>query len=228
MSNWEEKKCWIVYFDALGFANKARNSNDSFKLHHLKRTIDDYLNIAEEKVASINNTENIKSKIKYFVFSDTFLFYSTTEEIQDYPWLMSLATEFIEECFRHRFPMRGAISYGDITFRHNGRIIIGKAFVDAHYYAESQNWIGLVLTPSATEELEKHELYPACHGFVLCDVPLKNKEPKELYAYQFIGGSHIIHFLEEMRQQAPENAKIKYDNTLAHIKKWTDSKWLRT
>ena len=84
-NEWVDKKCWVAYFDALGFAKRANNNNKSFPLHHLKRTIDGFISLIEDKVAQANNIKNCDDIVDYLFFSDTFILYSTIEEAKGYP-----------------------------------------------------------------------------------------------------------------------------------------------
>jgi hypothetical protein len=52
-------------------------------------------------------------------------------------------------------PLRGAISVGTAFISISPPMIIGPSFIEAHEYCEDQNWIGLLLTPSATTRLRK-------------------------------------------------------------------------
>ena len=109
-------------------------------------------------------------------------------------------------------------------------MIIGPSFVEAYEYCESQNWIGLLLSPSATLAVRNGGLEPLHHDFVKDNIPLKDPslENDNLLAYRFQNGSSnyespLISFLDEMRHFAPEDVKVKYTNTLDFIRKLSPS-----
>ena len=169
---------------------------------------------------------NSAESIGYFVFSDTFIFFSKSDQVNDYPGLMSASKSLIRKAISMGLPIRGAISYGDCVFGHENKVLMGKAFLESHEYGEDQNWLGLILTPSATKELQLHELHPQRHGFVNKDIPLRefSSESEFVYAYTFINGSTnfecpLLPKLEELKRFAPEIAKEKYINTINFIKK---------
>lgn len=219
MKEWENRKAWIAHFDILGFKNMLGNKGDSVPIAVLQSQIDDALKLLNQKI------DSFEEKIGYLVFSDTFILFSKTEYVNDYPALISSAKHFIYSCLSMGLPVRGAISYGDTVFGHDNKILMGTAFLESHEYGEDQNWLGLILAPSATEELKLHHLFPERHGFVNCDLPLRRfSEFKScLYAYKFINGSTsfecpLLPKLNELMLRAPEETKEKYSKTIEFIK----------
>lgn len=219
--NWESHYTWIAHFDILGFKSLIDQEYQSLTIESLKSNIDEVISKLEKEI------ESHGEHIDFHFFADTFIIFSKNDKINDYPALISVSKSFINSCTYIRLPVRGAISFGSVQFGHQKKIIIGKAFLEAHEYSEDQNWIGLILTPSATKELNLHNLNPNRHGFVNKDIPLRkysdNKE--KVYAYRFINGSTnfectLLPALNEMLHFAPENQKEKYSNTINFIKKY--------
>ncbi len=219
-NNWESHDTWISYFDILGFKSSLESADQPPTLERLKKKIDSVISELEKEI------EKHDESIDYLFYADTFILFSKNNKIGDYPSLIRASKTFINKCIRERIPIRGAISFGHVQFGYKKKIIIGKAFLDAHVYSEDQDWIGLILTPSATNELNSHELHPVRHGFINKDIPLrKYLDAKELvFAYKFINGSTnfkcpLLTPLKEMRSLAPESVKVKYSNTIEFIKK---------
>jgi len=103
-------------------------------------------------------------------------------------------------------------------------MIIGASFLEAYQYCEDQNWIGLLLTPSATTTLRKIGLEPLHHDFVVENIPLCKMPIENVLAYRFQDGmsnyeSPLLNFLEEMKYFAPSKDKEKYHKTILHIRK---------
>ena len=104
---------------------------------------------------------------------------------------------------------------------------IPEAFLESHVYGEDQNWLGSILTPSATEELKKNNLEPSHHGFINRDIPMRkySEFDERVYAYYFGNGSTnfqspLLSPLKEMMHHSPEPVKIKYENTIKFIEKY--------
>ena len=103
-------------------------------------------------------------------------------------------------------------------------MIIGPSFLEAHEYCEDQNWIGLLLTPSATLALRQAGLEPLHQDFVSDDFPLRKTDADNVLAYRFQNGSSnyespLLSFLQEMKHFASDKDKDKYDRTITFIKK---------
>jgi len=50
-------------------------------------------------------------------------------------------------------PARGAIAFGELYADASERIFYCKGLIQAYEYAEEQDWIGLILSPSTVERL---------------------------------------------------------------------------
>lgn len=219
-TKWFSYKAWVAHFDILGFKSIINNDNESVKLGVLKSQIDEVIDDLKKNVA------NFDESVGYLFYADTFIIFSKSAKINDYPGLISVSKNFMSNCIYKRLPVRGAISFGEITVGHDKKILLGKAFSESYDYGEDQNWLGLILTPSASAELKVHNLEPTRHGFINRDIPLRKYSifDERVYAYRFINGSTnykcpLISPLEEMMHKAPGKDKVKYENTISFIKK---------
>lgn len=219
---WETTQSWVAYFDILGFKAIVEDAaQHDAKLQILKETLDE--TVEELK----NDVEAQKEYVDFQFYVDTFIIHSKSEKINDYPSLVRISKKFIHRCIIKRLPARGAISYGELIFGHNRKILLGKAFLESYKYGEDQNWVGLILTPSASSRLIECNLNPARHGFINRDIPMRKFSifDDEIYAYRFINGSTnfkcpLLHFLKEMLAKAPqEEEKVKYKNTIGFMER---------
>jgi hypothetical protein len=214
--DWAKQDSWIAVFDILGFKNIIRETNDDTKRIYLILRLNDLLK--ELKI------DELASKgIEHLIISDTIILFSIT-----YGFLLSLCKKLIERSIYIELPLRGALSYG-ATFRNPKypTILIGPAFVEAYEYCEGQDWIGFLLTPSATKAVRNDGLEPLHHHFVSDELPLKNDKlsPVDVVAYRFQGGSSnfdspLLAKLKQMQFLAPVNAKSKYTNTIQFIERY--------
>lgn len=180
------------------------------KLSHLLSTLE------EETKKSTHNLE-------FIVFSDTIVIFAQSVEATAYPWFLSLCKSMANKSIYQELPLQGAISVGTTFTSENPTIIMGTAFVEAYEYCEDQNWIGLLLTPSATKELTHCKLNPLHHDFVQSSkIPMKTKSIDGVWAYRYQNGcanfsSPLFPKLRQMQKKAPEQAFIKYENTISFI-----------
>ena len=119
-NNWESHDTWISHFDILGFKSFLESEDKSLKLELLKSKIDEVISKLEKEI------EKHDEFIDYLFYADTFIIYSKNDKINDYPSLIRVSKNFINTCINKRIPIRGAISFGDVQFGHEKKIIIGK------------------------------------------------------------------------------------------------------
>ena len=131
----ETHECWVAHFDILGFRSILVHGSKDFK------TILSQIDI-DEIIESIKDMPSLhREHIEYLFYADTFIFYSKSDQIQDYPSMLSVAQRFIRKCISIRLPVRGAISFGELIFGHEKRILMGKAFLESYEYSEDQKVI---------------------------------------------------------------------------------------
>jgi hypothetical protein len=215
--SWNRRETWVGVFDILGFKNAITQVEDDFHRIYLTSQIDDLLETFESDIMQ-------HGKLEFFAFSDTFVIFTQNLSPSSYPWFMLQCTETIKRSIEVRMPLRGAISVGIAYTSNVPPIVMGKAFVEAYEYAEDQDWIGLLLTPSATTKLREAGLEPLHHDFVEDELPLRKMPKQNVLAYRFQNGcanfdSYLLPYLREMHQLAPENAKSKYQRTIDFIGK---------
>jgi hypothetical protein len=214
---WNRKDTWVCVFDILGFSNKINEACNDFSRLMLTSQLDDIFETLQSDIMT-------HGELEYIAFSDTITIFSPNLEVSSYPWFLLQCTSMIEKSIDVRLPMRGAISVGTAFACDTPPIIIGPSFLEAHEYCEDQDWVGLLLSPSATIRLKNEGIEPLHHDFVNDEIPLRNKEKTNVMAYRFQNGSasfespHLMP-LGEMMSSAPNYAQHKYQRTIEFIKK---------
>ena len=216
MVEWEQKPSWVAVFDILGFKSLIQDAERSFPRSLLTNRLSELVELLEGEIGA-------RARIEYLVFSDTFVLLAPDLEIQHYPWFLLICTHLIERSIQVELPLRGAISAGSVFISRQPQMLLGSAFLEAYEYQEDQDWVGLVLTPSASGLARSHGLEPRHHDFVSDDaVPMRKLKSADVLAYRFQNGaasfrSPLIRHLEQMRHFAPEVAKGKFQRTIEFI-----------
>ena len=101
-------------------------------------------------------------------------------------------------------------------------MFVGQALIDAHDFAEKQNWIGFVLTPQACDRLRKIDPIQGETRSIYQDynVPIKHQKVKieKLLACRIskCSGADIEVIIEQMLKEAEnELDKSDYDKVKA-------------
>lgn len=148
MIEWKERDAFVGVFDVLGFKERIRRTDREPKWEVLKGQLADLLETVDDpKWKEFGRVERL-------VFSDTFVIFAPDLDgdtpLRSYGWFSHLCKRLITKSVEIRLPLRGAISVGTALTSTDPPIILGNPFIEAHEYCENQDWIGLLLTPSAT------------------------------------------------------------------------------
>jgi hypothetical protein len=217
MIEWTRRETWVGVFDILGFKTLINQAEDEFHRIYLMSQIDDIYETLKSDIME-------KGKLEFLAFSDTFILLTEDQELASYPWFLLQCTHIIHRSIEVRLPVRGAISVGVAYTSSAPTIVLGKPFVEAYEYCEDQDWIGLLMTPTATTRLRTGGLEPLHHDFVNEKVPLRKMSPENVLAYRFQNGSanyscYLLPYLQEMHHLAPVSVKGKYQRTMDFIEK---------
>ncbi len=162
------KKCFIAYFDFLGYKQFINNNSNEDIEHGVNNIlIDIEFATARNQIqptkhglvfADLNN-----HKINCLNVSDTVVFWTNDCDLASFHELLEVAYNFNIKEICYNFPTRGAIICGEIGYRFGSdknqvggaldiRCLYGKGIVNAHYLAENQSWAGCVIDQSCSKE----------------------------------------------------------------------------
>jgi hypothetical protein len=204
---------WFAYFDLLGFTNRVRNEH-----------IDEIIDLYEVITDILEKDSKLKLRgITKSWFSDTFIISSRYDTNDEYRVIEAISFQFFERLILQGVPVTGAVTYGNMYTNAERNQYIGEALIDAYKYGDNTNFIGLVKTPQLIQELEQRG-FATANGRKFVPVPfyspykdLKiNSSDVLIYKSDIeVNGDNCIRdTLVRMKNEAPEQAKIKYDNAL--------------
>ena len=209
-------KRWFAYFDLLGFAQLVRTSE-----------IRSVLPIYERVLETIKEKANPKKStgLNFSWFSDTFIIFTKGSSLEEFGIIERAARLFFQKLILHHIPVRGAISYGDLYTQQEKSIFLGEALMDAYEYGEKQNWLNFVITPTASEALEKLN-FPigeiVHYRLVKKSGVITHPKKDNVYAYAFNNGTvkgknPLLKSLYSMKETCPKKQKRKYENSIEFI-----------
>jgi len=211
--------CWVAYFDILGFKNL---------IHEFKDRLDIFKNQYEQIIETVRASNELQpDKVFIHWFSDSFIFYCSNDLKDSYACIDLEIRSFFKKALWMKWPLRGALTTGELYIDKIQNIFIGQAIIDAHEYTEKQDWIGLVITPMARSRVEGFHVTRINDVYADYDVPIKsknatNKKAEKLLAFRF---AHFpstykkfeIEFKKITEKEQDPSIKKKYDNTLKFI-----------
>jgi hypothetical protein len=235
-----EGTCWVACFDLLGFKRKVcayaqhQYGDGTDGLSVLAGVyIEKALVVLDEAVASQCRSQ--RAKLYHAHFSDTFVLYAS-DESRDSFWTVEIAAQsFFRTMITEGVPLRGAVTCGRFYADTEKSILVGPAMIEAYGWAESQDWIGYILTPAATKRLSTMDppIRLPSLDYAEYDVPLKCREAttsdggvtpirrEPLFAFRASKDSWIRDCICEMQREAEVEmeggCQSKYENTLAFL-----------
>ena len=166
--------------------------------------------------------------VGYAWFSDTFLVYTDDDSADSFGAMDNISRWFVYFLITDDIPVRGAISCGMLYADRENDLFFGEALIEAYEYGEAQDWIGLLLCPSAERRLKDYKLKTeTLLNYVYTDVPF-NKRANNLIQNLLVcivgncvsvnDQNPIIKRLSEMRERVvDESIRSKYDRTIKFL-----------
>jgi len=213
-SNGVQGNHWVAYFDILGFENMLCDFKRKFPCCLDLFVKNHYWDVLD---AMKKETAYCPDVVSLAWFSDSFLLFSRDDSLKSFACVASAAGGFFREAVGQMMPPRGALGFGDFYADVANTIFVGDALIDAYQYAEQQDWIGLVITPSAYKAHEQFHDSSLVRDrdFVEHEVVLRENASERLYAYRpdtncdFL--DHMLDQIRQMQSSAKRDHPVEYE-----------------
>lgn len=218
-----QKKRWVGYFDLLGVKSLFKSNNPPHSVFGaLSSAIEKFKKRAEAR-----------KNVGYTWFSDTFIVYTDDDSSESFCSIDFIARWFFYYLITNGdgIPIRGAISCDEFYVDRENNLFFGEALIEAYKYGEIQDWIGVILCPSAEEQLKHlNKLELKSDHYAYTDIPLKigqcyhliEKLPALILGKWgfFLNENSIIERLSQMKERnVDERIRSKYNRTIEFILK---------
>jgi len=220
--------CWVACFDILGFKEAILGFEKCYGVGRLDRFAD--VIYKNEILDTLERGEKaFQGRVYTCWASDTFVFYTPDDSGTSFKLISAAAIHFLCRMIRHSssYMLRGALGTGQFYVDKQNNIFLGSALIDAYEYAEKQNWIGFVVTPSAEKKIGDIESQPhnLLSQYKQYNVPIKKKESRNeircivedtelLFAAKVQSYPEIKRFFQPRRKGTPQKEWAKkYENT---------------
>jgi len=219
----------------LGFKSAiARNADEAWgALCDLRSAMD---NILKLEIEDISSNLIIADRIRAFIFSDSVLVFTYSNQPEDLKAILILTTQLFSKSLASCVPLRGGISVGRFRFNEELNLFCGTPFVEAYQISERAQWSGIVVSDSVAENYfnEPDRITSAGHPVLVewnVSVKTSNKvrqwvinwphvfqnsfgKPAPITSEEFYRAfESLFGPYEDLR----EDARIKYDNTVEFI-----------
>ena len=212
-------KRWIAYFDLLGITRLVKSGDWPAVFEALSRSVEE-----------LKRHNHYDKEVSIAWFSDTFIVYVQDDSLKSFSAVSTISRFFSFYLLQASIPLRGAIACDWFYADHTNSIFFGQGLVEAYEYGEAQDWIGIILCPSAEDKLRGEEELINSLDFISTDIPYKTKGRFKhnlpaciLGTWSNDGRNECLGKIREMltRIDSSEVAK-KYQKTIEFLEKYVD------
>jgi hypothetical protein len=131
---------YIALLDVLGFSALVAKDNTGEKI---RRYLDCLSRAAEQ------------SDIDYVVFSDSIVLTAKGDAPESLAAIAGASSRLLAGLLNDGIALRGAIAFGSFFRSHlrESVFVAGRAVIDAYQFETAQDWVGIMVTPSALERV---------------------------------------------------------------------------
>jgi hypothetical protein len=213
---------WLAYFDLLGVkALLAAGQEGSV------------FNAYWAAQHEFKNHREWAPELKHAWLSDKFIILAEDDSPESFERLEYMSRLFAGSLLRHNIPLRGAVACDRFFADFDQRMFFGRALVEAYEFGEGQDWIGLLICPTAVRRIEALGLGGRLSRYYRpVEVPWKRRPqdaPSTMLAcvlgswMHVNGGNPVVDSLEAMSSRcANDGVRGKYTRTIGFLKSHSD------
>jgi hypothetical protein len=130
---------YLAFLDVLGFSALVGADRTGGRIQK-------YLDCLER-------TSN-KGSVDFVVFSDSIILTAEGDDAETFLGIAQSCSTLFFDLLKEGVPLRGAIAHGSFVRKAVKRsvFVAGRAVVEAYRFEQAQNWVGIMVAPSALEQ----------------------------------------------------------------------------
>jgi len=136
---------YVALLDVLGFSSFVSSDGAFDRLQQYQQYLHDAL-----------GKKNGASVVESVVFSDSIVLTTKDDSEDSFRALILRCSRVFGLMLQHEIPLRGAIAHGSYLRSSTGTtgvFVAGKAIIDAYKFETAQDWVGIMLAPSAIAQV---------------------------------------------------------------------------
>jgi len=177
-----EREVFVGLFDILGFRDLV-NNNQLYKVAETYKKAKGYFHDGIGSVNRLQKHSQKKDRVKYRVFSDTFLIHTTGTNDNCFLSMLAACDFLFMAAVEYSLPIRGSVSRGPLMS--SGGVEIGRSIVEAYENEKKQDWIGCWISDNCSTNIDMAK-YIADKSIVQYEIPLKGGEVKRRLAFNWV------------------------------------------
>ena len=143
---------YVALLDVLGFSALVGEDTTGNKIRRY--------------VACLENVTH-QATVKYVVFSDSIVLTASDEGAEAFIAVAGACSRLQWELLNEGIALRGAIAFGNFlrSAVAESVFVAGRAVIDAYHFEQAQKWVGVMVTPSALEQVRDLDSRCRLEGF---------------------------------------------------------------
>jgi hypothetical protein len=219
IESWKDDNIrFIGFMDIMGFKDLVtRKSHEEVKymlntLVSLNKSLESVFGKPNVKTA---DREKIESRIRSVTFSDSIMFFSQDDSLEDFLQISYALSIFQEASLQRGAPTKGAISLGMLTADFKNSVFFGQPLIDAYLLQDQLKYYGIVADNKVEEYIidKNRKLEPGeprvDRAFVRLKTPFKS-------------GS-ILHYNIHLDSVSGEQLENLYKSVSGESRKYVDN-----
>lgn len=216
---------FVLFIDILGFKDLvARNDHEHVlqKLSAITETLE-YL-IGDTAYGALKNTfkDIDKNQTKSITFSDSVIVFSKSDTPSDAFKILCDAHALQLFSMKNSIPIKGAISYGDITVNFEKSLFFGQPIIDAYLLHEDLQMLSIVIDHLAENKISSYrEILKGIYDNISkCDAKMKyGTVTHSLIRLSKANYTKGLKYLEKLYTTVSGKPRIYIDNTISFYNK---------
>lgn len=225
-----ENKVFTAFLDILGFKEMVLNNSHSELEVIFEKTINQTLEFINKTSIKAYSKINSSSKTNFLMVSDSIIIWSDDDTKESFLGVVTATTYLTTLFMVNGVPLRGGISFGNITaYKNRDNLnIFGDSIVNAYELERNQQWSGVIIDHKCLElegikKSEELAFMKAGMSIVEYYVPMKSGPLKTHYVcnwamtlkkYDIDKESIREYFSEHNKKIDNWSVKTKIDNTI--------------
>lgn len=217
----EDKERYILYADLMGFKERVRNT----KHDKLKEDLKAF----KKKLLSGLSPLQIGNHLKVVQYSDSILIVDNDTNQDGFNRISKAAALLMHTALEQKFPLKGALAKGLLTFDHDSQLYFGQPLIDAYLLHDELQFYGIIAHHTIEQDIKNSTYQHTVSGkvrqnpYIYSPIHLKKSRTAHYHlAYNLINTARQCPYdittkchewLDKIEETVSGNPRIYVDNT---------------
>lgn len=217
---------FIAFFDIMGFKEMVERNDHQMVLKKLERLKEALSKIENFKLDTKSFNNVIVSETKTITFSDSIIIFSKSNKVEDACKILLDSAFLILDSLNHGIPIKGAISYGEVTVDFDNSLFFGRPIIDAYLLHDNLQLYTAVMDNHSENKIRSMPIPPLFASF-FTEYKANFKSGKINHTVIRQSNSHLSDHIKDilkLKSTVSGQPRIYLDNTVEFLESLTIKK----